>query len=189
MIYPLILIAVLILAIWRGWEKGMVYQLASLLGLAFGFVAARLFYEQMAEVIDPWFPGPESFAEEPFGEPLRRYTLYMVSASVVFAIVYAAFKLIGGVLTSAMQLIHTGAINSIIGAGFSFVKWTVIMSVVFNLWLVIKPDCGLMKYCNDGDGNVVELVMSVAPALFGTESPDELEHYHRLQKAKQMGLD
>ena len=46
-----------------------------------------------------------------------------------------------------------------------------------------------MKYCNDGDGNVVELVMSVAPALFGTESPDELEHYHRLQKAKQMGLD
>lgn len=189
MIYPLILIAVLLLAIWRGWEKGMVYQLASLLGLAFGFVAARLFCTQMAEVLDPYFPDADRFAEAPFGEPLRRYTLYMFSASAVFALVYMGFKLIGGVLNSAMQLIHTGAINSILGAGFCFCKWTVIMSVAFNLWLVMKPDCGLLKYCNDGDGNVVELVMGVAPALFGTESPAELEHYHRLRQAKQMGLD
>ena len=88
-----------------------------------------------------------------------------------------------------MQLIHTGAVNSIIGAAFCACKWTVILSVVFNLWLAFKPDCGLLKYCDAGDGNVVELVMQVAPALFGTESPDDLEHYRRLEQGKQLGLD
>lgn len=189
MIYPLILIAVLLLAIWRGWRRGMVRQLASLLGLAFGFVAARMFYVQAAGLMDPFFPGPERFAEAPFGEPLRYYTLYMVSATAVFMVAYALLRLLGTVLESAMQLIDTGAINSILGAGFSFCKWVVVMSVAFNLWLVVKPDCGLLRYCNDGDGNVVELVMCVAPALFGTESPAELEHYNCLRRARQLGLD
>lgn len=164
----------------------MVNQLASLLGLAFGFVAARLLYDSMSQLIDPLFPGPEHFAEEPFGTPLRRYTLYTVSASLVFISTFMLFRLIGSVLSRAMQIIHTGAVNSILGAGFNFCKWLVMLSVIFNLLLAIKPDSALAKYCNDGDGNIVELVMDVAPALFNTESPADLNHYKRLQQAKQI---
>lgn len=186
MIYPLIIIILLTFAAWRGWERGMLNQIASLLGLAFGFVTARLFYEPMSEVIDPMFPGPETFADEPFGTPLRRYTLYIVSASAVFIITYMVFTLIGSVLSRAMQLIHTGAVNSILGAALCFCKWLVLLSIILNLMLVAKPEGALAKYCNDGDGNVVELVMNVAPALFNTESPAELNHYKRLQQAKQL---
>lgn len=189
MIYPLMFIAVLVYAVWRGWNKGMIHQVASLLGLSFGFVAARLFVDHIAGLIDPHFPSPDHFGAEPFGGMMRGYTLSLASAALVFTAVYWVFRLLGLVLESAMQLIHTGAVNSIIGAAFCACKWTVILSVVFNLWLAFKPDCGLLKYCDAGDGNVVELVMQVAPALFGTESPDDLEHYRRLEQGKQLGLD
>lgn len=184
MIYPLLLIIVLILALWRGWRKGFTYQLASLLGLAFGFVAARLLGDSMSEMLEPLIPAPESFAPEPFGTPLRNYTEHTAGASAVFVLVYIGFRMLGTVLNSAMQLLHTGAINSIAGAALNFGKWVLIMSVIFNLWLIIKPDCGLLKYYNDGDGNVVELVMEAAPALFGIPGPDELEHIRRMRQAR-----
>lgn len=186
MIYSLFIILILLFALYIGWQKGMVNQIASLLGLAFGFVAARLLYEPMSTLIDPIFPEPEQFAQEPFGTLLRRYTLYMTSAIVVFVVVYLLFKLFGSVITSALQYIHTGAINSILGSGFSFIKWTLLTSILLNVWIIFKPESELAAHCNDGDGNIVELIVSVAPALFGTEGPADLEHYHRLQQAKQM---
>lgn len=186
MIYPLILIGVLLLAIIYGWHRGMVRQMASLLGVAFGFVAARLFYEQAAELLSPLIPPAEKFAPEPFGTPMRMYASYLVGAVAVFTAVFIVLRLLSGLLVSAMQLIHTGAINAMLGAAFCFCKWVIIMSIAFNLWLVIRPDCGLLKYCTDGDGNVVELVMDVAPALFGTDSPTELDRYRRLQEAQHL---
>lgn len=186
MIYQLILITALLAAIVYGWRRGMAKQIAPLLGVAFGFVSARLFYEQAAEMLDPLIPASETFAPHPFGEPMRKYTAYMVGAATVFAVVFLVFRLLGGVLTRAMNVIHTGAIDSILGAAFSCLKWVLIMSIIFNLWLILRPDCELRRYCSDGDGNIVELVMDVAPAMLGTESPSDLEHYHQMEEAHKL---
>lgn len=186
MFYQLILIAVLLVAIFHGWRRGMAKQLASLLGLAFGFVCARLFYEPAADMLDPLIPAADSFAPDPFGEPMRRYTAYMVGASLVFALVYMVFRLMGGVLAKALNILHTGAINSIMGAAFNLAKWVLIMSIIFNLWLIIRPNCELRKFCDYGDGNLVELVMNAAPMMLGTESPSDLEHYHQMEEAHKL---
>ena len=183
--YPLLIIAVILLAIWRGWKLGMVFQLASLLGLAFGCVAARL----LAPEVEPWVAEhlEEYIGSEP--TPLQDYALSCVSAALVFVAVYLAFKLIASLLKSAMSLLNVGAFNNILGAAFNAAKWIVILSVVLNVWLALFPDSRLGTYTNDGDGNVVELVMAVAPALMDTESPDELDHQKRLEQAREMEQD
>lgn len=186
MAYHIILIIVLLAAIFYGWQRGMARQLASLLGLAFGFVAARLFCVTAADMLDPMIPPADTFAPHPFGTPLREYTAYTIGAAVVFIIVYILFRILGGILTGVLRFIHTGAVNSILGAAFSFLKWVLLMSIAFNLWLVANPHCELMKYYRDGDGNIVELVMEAAPAMLGTPSPDELAHCQQMQEAQKM---
>lgn len=188
MVYQIILIVVLLAAIFRGWKRGLAKQLASLLGLAFGFVCARLFYEPAADLLDPLIPAADTFAPAPFGEPMRRYTSYMVGASAVFILVYIVFKLMGRVLGTALEILHTGAINSILGAAFCLAKWVLMMSIIFNLWLILRPNCQLREFCTYGDGNLVELVMEVAPAMLGTESPSDLEHYHQMEEAHKLDV-
>lgn len=185
MIYSIVLILILMMAVWNGWRKGMVYQIASLLGLGFGIVAARIFSDSLAPHVESWLPVAADSAT-PGMTPVREYMVELVSASVIFAGVYLAFRIFAGLLNSALQLLHMGAINSIVGAAFCFCKWVLLMSIALNLWMGINPKSGLLKPCTDGDGNIIELVMAVAPALLNTISPDELEHSIRVEQARSL---
>ncbi len=177
MAYMLILIIVFVYAIWRGWRTGLVHQLAGVLGIGFGVVFARMFYAPVGEWLISKYPSlAEGFAAE--------YKVQMLSAALIFVAVYAVLSLIAGVLRSAMSLLHVGALNSMAGAAFSLLKWVMIMSIVYNVILAIAPKCSLANYCDDGDGNLVEVVMSAAPALMGTQGPDELDHMRRMDEAK-----
>lgn len=185
MIYPLILILVLLLAVWRGWRKGMIYQVASLLGLGFGIVAARMFADAAMPVAEIFIPAEKS-EDSADSILMRDYLTATLAAALVFSFVYLAFRLFAGLLNSALKLLHMGAVNSILGAAFNLCKWVLIMSIVLNLWLGLNPDSGLLKPCTDGDGNIVELVMGVAPAMLDTESPEELEYAIRIEQARQL---
>ncbi|MCM1005944.1 MAG: CvpA family protein [Prevotella sp.] len=186
MIFHLIVIVVLLLAVWHGWRRGVAKQLASLLGLAFGFVAARIFYTQAADMLDPMVPAAEKFAPEPFGSWMREYTGYIVGASVIFIVVYILISLLGSVLANALRVIHTGALNSLLGAVFCFGKWVLLLSIGLNLILVVNPDGTLMKSYTDGDGNVVELVMKVSPEVLGIPGPDEVKYRQQMQEAREL---
>lgn len=180
--FPLIIIVVLILAAWRGWYRGLLHQLASLMGLAFGIVFSRIFCADVSAWLVEHCP---HLGEGIFPE----YTYSMISVALVFGAVYLLFSLLATVLNSALSILHLGALNSIAGAVFSILKWVLMISVALNLWLSINPDSKLADYCDDGDGNIVELVMAVAPALTGTESPDDLEHRRRQEEAKTICLN
>ncbi|MBD5231787.1 MAG: CvpA family protein [Bacteroidales bacterium] len=175
--YMLILILVLLYAVWRGWRTGLVHQLSGVLGIAFGIVCARIFCDPVSQWIVAHSPKlAEGFAAE--------YRLHILASALIFAGVYLAFKLIAGVLKSAMSVLHVGVFNSMAGAAFSLLKWVMIMSVVYNLILALSPQGTLANYCDDGDGNLVEVVMSAAPALMDTCGPDDLEHMRRMEEAK-----
>lgn len=177
--YMLLLIAVLVYAVWRGWRTGLIHQIAGVLGIAFGVVMARVFCAPVGEWLVDKIPSlAEGFASG--------YKVHMLAAALVFGAVYVAFGIVAGVFRSALSLLHVGALNAMAGAAFSLLKWVMIMSVVYNLILAVHPTGTLADYCDDGDGNLVELVMNAAPALMGTQCPDDLEHMRRLEEAKKI---
>ena len=173
----IILIGVLLYAIWRGWRTGFVHQLAGVLGIGFGIVAARIFCSPVSEWLLNASPSlGEGFAGE--------YKVKMLSGAIVFAIAYTLIYALAALLRSAMSLLRVGALNSIAGAAFSLLKWVMIMSVIYNVILSVFPRSDLGAYCDDGDGNIVELVMCAAPAVMGIPGPDELDHRRRMEEAK-----
>lgn len=177
MAFMIALIIVLLWSVWRGWRTGLLHQLAGVLGIAFGVVAARLLYPGVSLWLEDTFPVlSHGFAHE--------YKLCMLSMALVFGVVYLSFSLLAGVLRSALSVLQVGALNSVAGAGFSFLKWVMVMSVAYNVLLAVSPTCALADFCDDGDGNVVELVMGAAPFVVGVAGPDRLLHERQLDEAK-----
>lgn len=180
MFYPILIIALCLYGLFSGWRKGMVRQVGSLLALAFGVVCARIF----GPVLEPALAPVLHTGEPGEASPMGVYVLSVVSGSIVFIVVSLALRLLAALLTSLLKVLCLGAVNSILGAVFGLCKWVVILSVALNLWLCITQEKRLLDYCDDGDGNVVETVMSVAPALMDTEGPDNLEHNLQMEEAK-----
>lgn len=177
--FMLALIIVLIYAVWRGWRTGFIHQVAGVLGIAFGIVAARLLADPIGEWLVSLHPGLDNGFLGP-------YRVKILAMALVFAAFYFACTLLGSVLRSALSLLHAGALNSICGSAFSLLKWVMIMSVTYNVILALKPDSDLAAFCDDGDSNLVEAVMELAPALAGTDGPDELLYRRQQEQARQI---
>ena len=180
--WPLITILVLLYAVLKGWRKGFVHQVASLLGLGFAIVAARMFCDPLSQWLAVNFPA--------LGWKVApEYTFRILASGIIFTGVYAAFFTVANILRSALRMLHAGAVNSIAGAAFCLLKYAFVLSVIFNIILALSPNSSLGKLCTSGDGNVVELVMNFAPAMFGTEGPDDFEHRQQMEEAKSISLD
>lgn len=180
--YHLVLICVAVAGIWRGYRKGLVHQLAGVLGIGFGIVASRLFGGMFAGWLMEHYPG--------IGIDWCPDFVYSALASaIVFGVAYMTCRLAAGVLRSAMQFIHVGALNSLLGAVFGLLKYMLIASIVFNLILCFDKDSDLLAMHGDNDGNMVELVLDLAPALLGTPGAGDLEHESQLREAKKISFN
>lgn len=179
MIFHIILIIVCVVGIFFGYRKGLIHQLASLLGLIFGIVGCQLFHEQVDEFLRDFLPGLGNSIES-------EYTYSILASAVIFLSIYLLFLLLGGILRSAMQMIHLGAIDSVAGAVAGAFRYLLILSIVYNLILAISPNSQLLKICNHNDGNIVEVVMSMAPALLNSESFNDLALKIQLEEAKKI---
>lgn len=180
--YHLVLICVAVAGIWRGYRKGLVHQLAGVLGIGFGIVASRLFSGMLAEWLIERYPGIGiSWCPD--------FVYGALASAIVFGVAFMACRLAAGVLRSAMQFIHVGALNSLLGAVFGLLKYLLIVSIVFNLILCFDKDSELLSMHDDNDGNMVELVLDLAPALLGTPSPGDLEHESQLREAKKISFN
>lgn len=180
--FMIFLIGVLLFAVWRGWRTGLLHQLAGVLGIGFGIVVARIFCPDVSIWLQEHYPSlAEGF--------LAEYKTRIIAQTLLFGGTYLAFALLTAVLKSAMSLLKVGALNSIAGSAFSLMKWMTVMSIFYNAILAMFPNGALANYCDDGDGNMVEVVMAVAPMLLGTPGPDELLHQRQMEEAKAISVN
>lgn len=176
-IYHLTVIVLAALGAIRGYRLGVQGQIASVLGIAFGIVCAHIFYEPVYEWLVETFPERGSMLG---GDLLQQ----MGAASIVFVAVFGILQCLSGILRSAMSVFDSGLLSSISGALFGVLKYVFFVSIGFNLIVDYNPYSTLLKYAMDGDGNVVELVMGLAPPALGVPGYEELAHRRRLEEAK-----
>ncbi|MDE6679964.1 MAG: CvpA family protein [Muribaculaceae bacterium] len=164
-------------ALVRGFRRGLTRQVCALLGLAFGVVCAHLFADEGQRLARLLFPGIESHY-------CSGFIYSLISAAGIYTCVFLCFRWLTRVLGRALEVIHTGIFNALLGSGFNFTKTLLMLSMAYNSVVCVNPSSKLMKYASASDGNVVEAVMRLAPALLGSMSLEDLEHLIKLHEAR-----
>ena len=174
-IYHFILLIVAAVAIFIGYRKGLINQLAGIVGMILGVISVHLFSDSVEPIIREQFP---SFQ----GGFLEDYTYSVVTACVIFLAVYAVMQLLSFVFKHILGALNLGILNSLLGVVFCVFKFMVVMSVLYNIIISIDTDSSLVDYCNADDGNVVGVVMGIAPAILDIDSADDLLYMKQKMK-------
>lgn len=175
--FHIIVIAVAAVAVVRGWRRGLSGQAASVLGFAFGTVCAH--------VMAPWAEAEvASWGLIAPHDCRAAFLTGTVARSGTYAVVYTVAKALTSIIERLLKPLGTGMLNSMAGSLFCLADWLMWTSIVLNLTLCAKPDCGLERCGDNGDGNVVAETMLFAPALLGGEDVCDLWHKCRLRDAR-----
>ena len=176
-IYHIMVIAVALVAIFRGYHAGLMRQVSGLLGFVFGIVAARALGPDFTAWLTGWFP--------PVFHPVAKtFFLSVVAYGTIWSLSILAFSMFAGVLNFMLASIPVGIVNSIVGAAFCLLKYLMFLSILFDLAICRPFGSPLMHCARHDDGNLVDCVIRLAPELLGTMSADEYVHRVQLWEAR-----
>lgn len=170
-----LLVALVSLAI--GFRRGITMQLASLLGMAFGAVAARILSPELEgsfNWVEKYTPAPE----------FNEFAMNLMAGCVIYTVVYGLFMIFSRILQGALSIFSIGMFNRILGAFFSLLKNLLWLSIFLNLLICFKSESGLLRYERANDGNLVASVMELTPAILGCYGGEDFAHFHQLKEAK-----
>ena len=177
MIYHLIAIIVAVFGVVKGYRKGFFRQIPLLIGFCFGVVCARIFCVPVEEGLRQLLPSIAS-------RPECGYVYSTLARGLVFIIVYELFSFCTGFLRLLFRTFDSGVPDSMAGSFFTLVRSLLILSIFYNFMLCWSPDSEMLRYAKSDDGNIIEAVMLVAPAILGGESVEDLAHTLQLEAAK-----
>lgn len=178
-IYQLLVVAVALTGMVRGFHTGLTRQTAGVLGFAFGMVAARAAGADFAAWLWGWMP--------PICDPVAKSFFFSV---VAYGIIWAAsvflFSMFASILNAVIGRIPVGIVNSLAGAAFSIMKYLMFLSLLFDLAICRPSESPLMNCARHDDGNLVDAVISLAPAVLGCMSAGEYVHNVQLWEARKI---
>lgn len=178
-LYHLVVIAVALLGIVRGFRMRFTGQVPALIGMAFGVVCARMFCEPVQHYLYSVMPSAAASVEGDF-----------ISGNIACALIYTPayflFKLLTLVVGVVLRRFDTGMFDNIAGAAAGLLRYMMLLSISYNLLLCLNPRSELLRYARSDDGNVVREVMLLAPALDGCQSVETLGHLLQLEDAKKI---
>lgn len=179
MFYQLTVFAVAAVSIVWGFSRGLARQTPAAIGIAFGAVCSRLLAPALRGILYGAFPSVHGRVEQTF-------VYDTISTAIVFFSVYAVFstvtRFLGRVLSEG-----TGTIlDNMGGALFGLFKWLLFLSIAFNMLLALNARSVLLQSARSDDGNAVEEVMMLSPALLGGEDIEQLFHRVQLEDAKKI---
>jgi membrane protein required for colicin V production len=110
----------LLWGIYRGYSKGLIVSVASLLALIVGVFAAIHFSTFFGGYFNIWFhPDPKH--------------LKALSFALTFILVVILVMLIGWSLDKLIKVVALGFVNRILGIIFNGIKWAFILSVLISI--------------------------------------------------------
>ena len=177
--YHIIILAVAVWAILSGYPKGLYRQLGSVLAVAFGIVAVRMTAPMCIQYIDGIVPGF-------FDGFNRRFIIETLTCGVIYLFVVGIIWLVTIPLGTVMRVLGSGVVNSIGGAVFKLFRYLMLLSLAFNFLVDISPDSDLTRASGMHDGNLVEGVIKLAPAVLGFPDGEEVSHRQQLEDAKKI---
>lgn len=179
-IYHLIVVIVAAFSTIVGFRRGLGRQTPSVIGLAFGIVCARLLSPGLDGVLYGAFPSVHGKVEE-------RFLYDTLSSGLIFFSIYAIFRTLTGFLGKVLASTSDSTIlDNLAGSLFGLFKYMLFLSIVYNFLCGASSESELRKCARSDDGNIVEEVMLLSPALLGGEDVMDLSHKIQLEEAKKI---
>ena len=161
-----ILLIPLLYGLYRGFTKGLIIELASLLALTLGIYGALHF---------------SSFTVEFLSDYVEIKTVYLQLASygLTFLIIVMVISLTGKILTMLIKLVALGLINRMIGAIFGSIKVLLILSVFILFFDRFNKQFGMVK------DEVLNASLMYNPIRIQAEQfyPNVLEEFERQKES------
>ncbi len=146
---------------YKGFSKGLVIELASLIALLLGiYVSIHFSY----------------YTQDILTDKLNVESKYisLISFVATFAIVIVVVFLLGKALEKVINLLQLGVINKLIGALFGFFKAAFILSVLIFLLNKIDEEQNLVSKETRDSSFLFNPISSIAPAVFPKLKMSEL---------------
>ena len=175
--YFIIVFLVAFVSIATGFRRGMTNQIASLLGFAFGAVAAKVLTPQFSL----YFLWVEHISPDP---DFNEFAVNLVCSVSIYAVVYWIFAIFSNILRVALSVFEIGMLNRLLGSFFSLLKNLLWLSIFLNLLICFKSESELLRYERANDGNLIAAVMELTPAILGCYGGEDFAHFHQLKEAK-----
>jgi membrane protein required for colicin V production len=150
--WDIILFIPLVFAAWKGFQKGLIIELASIAALIAGIYVAANFSEITAEKLKEWF--------DIEGTWLGYLSFIVTFVAVVFG-VYALAK----VIEKAVNMVALKLVNKIAGLAFGTLKVALIISIVLNLLGWLDRYIPVLSKSEPNKSLLFNPVKSIAPTI------------------------
>lgn len=148
-----IILAVFAGSVAYGFYRGVIVQVGAVAAILFAVVLCRL----------GGYPLSEFIAGD--GEPSSIDVV--VAKVIVFVAGYLGVRVVASLFKKVTHSLSLGGLDRLGGAVFSLFQWMLVLSLLLNLWLVIKPDASLAEMSTLANGHAAPAIVRLAPAVLG----------------------
>lgn len=153
----IIILIVFVASVIYGFRRGIILQAGALGGLLFGVILCRLAAPWLAGLIT----GTHTTGEAP------TYVDSVIANIIMFIAGFLGVKAVAHFFKNVTHALNLGGLDRIAGALFCMFEWMLVMSLLLNLWLIIKPQTSLHSLSTLGNGHAIEAIVAFAPKLLG----------------------
>ena len=91
----------------------------------------------------------------------------VVAKVIVFVAGYLGVRVVASLFKKVTHSLSLGGLDRLGGEVFSLFQWMLVLSLLLNLWLVIKPDASLGEMSTLANGHAAPAIVRLAPAVLG----------------------
>lgn len=177
--YYVIVVIVAVWGIFTGYRRGFMRQMGGVLSVAFGIVATRLVSPDFITVVDGWFPPSFNGFNRPF-------VCSTIACGIIYIAVSSLIALLAWPVGRLLAVLGVGVLDSICGSVFRLFQVLILVSIFYNLIADFNPAGDLTRSSSRHDGNLVEGVLKIAPAVLGFPDAEEVAYRQQLEDAKKI---
>jgi uncharacterized membrane protein required for colicin V production len=126
-----------------------------------GAVAAVVFATLLCRLGGGFLAGVIAGAEEPSVFDI------VVAKAILFVVGYLAVRLVALLFKKVTHALSLGVLDRIGGVLFCLFQWMLVLSLLINFWLVIRPDSSLAEMSTLANGHAAPAIARLAPAVLG----------------------
>lgn len=148
-----IILAVFVGSVAYGFYRGVIVQVGAVAAIVFAVVLCRLGGEPLAGFIA--------------GNEAPSHLDVVVAKVIAFIAGYLSVRVVASLFRKMTHALALGGLDRLAGVVFSLFQWMLVLSLLINLWLVIKPDASLAEMSTLANGHAAPAIVRLAPAVLG----------------------